>query len=119
MKKRLKMVLADFWKCLKYSSLASMVLVIVSGIFGLILSGGSLLTALDNIKAVLFFVGSAGLIIGAVSILRKDREKEKDWSEWKKRFEIFSYRVTVIIMSIIVLLYGCILDEILFMLNHS
>lgn len=119
MMKRLKKVGADFYKCLKYSSLASMVLVIISGIFSLILSGGSLITALESIKAVLFAAGSAGLIIGAVSILRKDREKEKDWSEWKKRFEIFSYRVTVIIMSIIVLLYGCILDEILFMLNHS
>ena len=59
MKKRLKMVGADFGKCLKYSSLASMVLVIVDGIFGLILSGGSLLTAMENIKAILFFVGSA------------------------------------------------------------
>ncbi|MDW2797362.1 hypothetical protein RZO55_07200 [Clostridium boliviensis] len=103
---------------MKYSSLASMVLVVISGIFGLILSGGNLLNALECIKAVLFAVGSIGLIIGAVSILRKDREKDKDWSEWKKRFEIFTYRVTVIIMSIIVLLYGCISDEFLFMLNH-
>ncbi len=45
------------------------------------LSGGRLLTALDNIKAVLFFLGSIGLIIGAITILRKDREKENDRSE--------------------------------------
>ncbi len=53
--------------------------------------------------------------MGAVSILRKDRENERDWLEWKKRFKIFSYRVAISIMSIIVLLYGCIIDELLFM----
>ncbi len=115
---RLKTAGVDFYKCLKYSSFVSMILVIVSGVCSFIISGGDLATALENIKAVLFGSGSMGLIIAAASILKRDREKEKDWSEWKKRFKIFSYRVTVIIMSVVVLLYGCIADELLFMLNH-
>lgn len=115
---RLKIVGVDFYKCLKYGSLVSIILVIVSGVFSFIISGGSLITTLENIKAVLFASGSIGLMIAAVSILKRDREKEKDWSEWKKRFKIFSYRVTTSIMSIIILLYGCIIDEILFMLYH-
>jgi archaellum biogenesis protein FlaJ (TadC family) len=115
---RLKTVGVDFYKCLKYSSLVSSILVIVSGVSSLLISRGNLITTLESIKAVLFVAGSIGLIIGAASILKKDREKEKDWLEWKKRFKIFSYRVTSVIMSIILLLYGCIVDEIIFMLNH-
>ncbi|WP_139348621.1 hypothetical protein [Clostridium sp. Marseille-P2415] len=115
---RLKTAGVDFFKCLKYSSFVSIILVLVSGACSLAISKGNLITTLESIKAVLFAAGSIGLMIGAVSILKKDRQKEKDWLEWKKRFKIFSYRVTIIIMSIIILLYGCIADEILFMLNH-
>ena len=115
---RLKAAGVDFYKCLKYSSIVSIILVLVSGVCSFIISGGSLITVLESIKAVLFASGSIGLMIAAVSILKRDREKEKDWYEWKKRFKIFSYRVTIGIMSIIILLYGCIIDEILFMLNH-
>jgi hypothetical protein len=115
---RLKTVGVDFYKCLKYSSFVSVILVMVSGVCSFIISGGSLITSLENIKAALFASGSIGLMIAAASIVKRDREKEKDWSEWKKRFKIFSYRITIIIMSMIVLLYGCIADEILFMINH-
>lgn len=116
---RIKNVGIDFYKCVKYSSIVSTILVMVSGVCSFIISKGSLITTLENIKAVLFASGSIGLMIAAASIVKKDREKEKDWSEWKKRFKIFPYRVTIIIMSMIILLYGCIADEILFMINHS
>ena len=115
---RLKILGMDFYKCLKYSSIVSCVLVIVVGVSSFVISRGNLITAMENMKAVLFAAGSIGLIMGAVSIIKKDRDKDKDWLEWKKRFKIFSYRVTISIMSIIILLYGCIIDEILFMLNH-
>lgn len=112
---RIKIMGMDFYKCLKYSSFVSGILVILIGVCSFVISRGNLITALESIKAVLFAVGSIGLIMGAVSIIKKDREKDRDWLEWKKRFEIFSYRVTISIMSIIILLYGCIIDEILFM----
>lgn len=115
---RVKTVGLDFYKCLKYSSLVSGTLVVISGVIGLLISRGSLITTLEGIKEVLFVAGSMGLMIGAASIIKKDRGREKDWLEWKQRFHIFSYRVTFIIMSIVILLYGCIVDEILFMLNH-
>lgn len=113
---RIKIMGMDFYKCLKYSSLVSGILVILIGVSSFVLSRGNLITALEHIKAVLFAIGSIGLIMGAVSIIKKDRETDKDWLEWKKRFEFFSYRLTISIMSIIILLYGCIIDEILFML---
>lgn len=115
---RVKIVGMDFYKCLKYSSIVSCTLVIISGVVSLLISRGSLITTLEGIKGVLFVAGSMGLMIGAGSIIKKDRGREKDWLEWKQRFHIFSYRVTFIIMSIVILLYGCIVDEILFMLNH-
>lgn len=118
MMERLKTVGLDFYKCLKYSSIISGILVVVVGVSSFVISRGNLMAALESMKAILFAAGSIGLIMGAVSILRKDRENEKDWLEWKKRFKIFSYRVAISIMSIIILLYGCIIDELLFMLNH-
>jgi hypothetical protein len=105
----------DFYKCVRYSSFVSGILIILIGVGSFVLSSGNLITALESIKAVLFAIGSIGLIMGAVSIIKKDREKDKDWLEWKKRFEIFSYRLTISVMSIIILLYGCVIDEILFM----
>ncbi len=118
MMERLKTVGSDFYKCLKYSSIISGILVVVTGVISFVISKGNLIASLESMKAILFAAGSMGLIMGAVSILRKDRENEKDWFEWKKRFKIFSYRVTISVMSIIILLYGCIIDELLFMLNH-
>lgn len=112
---RIKIMGMDFYKCLKYSSFVSGILVMLIGVCSFVISRGNLITALESIKAVLFAVGSIGLIMGAVSIIKKDREKDRDWLEWKKRFEIFTYRVTISIISIIILLYGCIIDEILFM----
>jgi hypothetical protein len=105
----------DFYKCVRYSSFVSGILIILIGVGSFVLSSGNLITALESIKAVLFAIGSIGLIMGAVSIIKKDREKDKDWLEWKKRFEIFSYRLTISVISIIILLYGCVIDEILFM----
>ncbi|MBE5977802.1 MAG: hypothetical protein E7249_01540 [Paenibacillaceae bacterium] len=118
MMERLKTVGLDFYKCLKYSSMVSGILAVVTGVISFVISKGNLIASLESMKAILFAAGSMGLIMGAVSILRKDRENEKDWFEWKKRFKIFSYRVTISVMSIIILLYGCIIDELLFMLNH-
>ncbi|WAJ22929.1 hypothetical protein [Lacrimispora xylanolytica] len=115
---RVKIVGMDFYKCMKYSSFVSCTLVIISGVISLLISRGSLITTLESIKGILFAAGSMGLITGAGSIIKKDRGKEKDWLEWKQRFHIFSFRVTFIIMSIVILLYGCIVDEILFVLNH-
>lgn len=118
MMERLKTVGLEFYKCLKYSSMVSGILAVVTGVISFVISKGNLIASLESMKAILFAAGSMGLIMGAVSILRKDRENEKDWFEWKKRFKIFSYRVTISVMSIIILLYGCIIDELLFMLNH-
>ncbi|MBE5991395.1 MAG: hypothetical protein E7247_03265 [Paenibacillaceae bacterium] len=115
---RLKTVGLDFYKCLKYSSMVSGILAVVTGVISFVISKGNLIASLESMKAILFAAGSMGLIMGAVSILRKDRENEKDWFEWKKRFKIFSYRITISVMSIIILLYGCIIDELLFMFNH-
>ena len=115
---RLKTVGLDFYKCLKYSSIISGILAVVVGVSSFVISRGNLMAALESMKAILFAAGSIGLIMGAVSILRKDRENEKDWLEWTKRFKIFSYRVAISITSIIVLLYVCIIDELLFMLYH-
>jgi len=118
MMERLKTVGLDFYKCLKYSSMVSGILAVVTGVISFVISKGNLIASLESMKAILFAAGSMGLIMGAVSILRKDRENEKDWFEWKKRFKIFSYRITISVMSIIILLYGCIIDELLFILNH-
>jgi uncharacterized membrane protein HdeD (DUF308 family) len=115
----LKMIGLDFYKCLKYSSVANLIFVLLTGIISLIVSKANLISTLGSIKTALFLIGSLGLIIGAVSIMKKSRQKELVWIEqWKKKFKVFSYRLTIIIMSIITILYGCIFDEILFKLSH-
>ena len=111
----LKSIGKDLFKCLKYSSVISMVLIILGALMGMITAGLKWISILESVKAGLFIVGSMGLFLGALFILRhRTNEDEEKTAAWKEKFELFSYREVIIVGSIIVLLYGCIIDSILF-----
>lgn len=111
----LKSIGKDLLKCLEYSSVISVILIILGALVGVITAGLKMISILESIKASLFIVGSMGLFLGALFILKhRTNEEEEKTAAWKEKFEIFSYREVIIVGSIIVLLYGCIIDSILF-----
>ena len=110
----LKSIGKDSLKCLEYSSVISVILIILGALVGVITAGLKMISILESIKASLFIVGSMGLFLGALFILKHRTNEEEKTAAWKEKFEIFSYREVIIVGSIIVLLYGCIIDTILF-----
>lgn len=117
MLEKLKVLGKDILKCTKYSCILSVILIIISGLVGLITSKANWMSVLESMKATLFIVGSIGLLIGAVSILLKHRTRNgelEEMEEWKSKFHCISFKVAVITISFVVIICGCIVDQILF-----
>ena len=107
----------DILKSIQYGCVLSSVLTLIGGLLGIITSKTKWISVLESIKATLFVVGSIGLLMGAVAILIKHRKKDSDLEEsdeWKKKFKVISFKTALIIISFVVLIYGCIVDGILF-----
>lgn len=121
MLEELKVLGKDILKCTKYSCILSVILMMISGLIALITSKANWMSVLESMKATLFIVGSIGLLIGAVSILLKHRNKNgelEEMEEWKTKFNCISFKVAVITMSFVVIICGCMIDQILFYMYY-
>lgn len=124
----LKRLSKEILKCLKYACLISSILVIISALVGVIISKANWIGTLECIKATLFIIGSIGLFIGAITIclkgssiqMAKQRDglddADKPMEEWNKKFRCLSFKWAIVIVSFVILLYGCIVDQILFVI---
>jgi hypothetical protein len=114
-----KNILLDLGQCLKIATIISMVVGIISGLAGLIIFKSDLKLNLEIIKATLLILGSLGLLIGSILLIKspyKDKIELKHIYEWKEKYKQFSYKVVIIITSIIIIIYGGIIDWIVFIL---
>ena len=135
----IKCLSKDILKCTKYSCLLSSILILISAIVGAIISKADWIGTLECIKGTLFIVGSIGLFIGAIAIFLKGRPNEltkqhaslenneanshfieedldENMEEWRSKFTYLSFKWAIIILSFIVLGYGCIVDKVLFII---
>ena len=116
--KYFKSILHDLIKCAKLATIISGVAVILSGIIGLIVNKGNFILAVQAIKATLLIVGSFGLILGSILLLKKNSEKEFEHiNEWKEKYIKFSYKVVIVISSFIIIFYGSIIDWTIIIFN--
>ena len=107
--------LKDFIKCMVFGSLISFGIIIVIGIVSLIITKFNLMLSLQYVKSALLIIGPLGLMLGALLILKIREEKELTFIEqWEKKFSMFSYRVVLILVSIVIVFYGGIIDWIIF-----
>jgi len=112
---KLRKILRDFIKCLFTGSLISIGIIILIGIISLLIMKFNWRQSLQVVKSTLLIIGPLGLMLGALLILKKREEKELIYIEqWKKRFNIFSYKVVLIVVSLVIVFYGGLIDWILF-----
>ncbi len=113
---KLRKILRDFIKCLFIGSLISIGIIILIGIISLLITKFNWINSLEIVKSTLLIIGPLGLMLGALLILKKREEKELIYIEqWKKRYNIFSYKVVLIIVSLVIVFYGGFIDWILFL----
>lgn len=115
---KLKAILLDLLECIKLSSLIGCILILVSGLISVIVSKANRVSVLESIRGILFVIGSIGLIIGAMMLLKKRSEKQSDYLEdWKVKYKIISFKQMIIVSSSILIIYGCLIDWILFIIS--
>lgn len=109
--KKLIGALKDFIKCIIVGSLISLVIILVVGIISLLVSKFNWQQALQVVRSTLLIIGPLGIILGALLILKKRDEKELLFiDQWKKRYNVFSYKIVLIVVSLIIVLYGGAID---------
>ncbi|MGG7059565.1 hypothetical protein ACQPUY_12020 [Clostridium nigeriense] len=109
--KKLIGALKDFIKCIIVGSLISLVIILVVGIISLLVSKFNWQQALQVVRSAFLIIGPLGMILGALLILKKRDEKELLFiDQWKKRYNVFSYKIVLIVVSLIIVLYGGAID---------
>lgn len=113
---KLKTILLDLLRCIKLSSLLAGLFILVSGLLSAILSKGHIVSILESMRGILFVAGSLGLLIGSIMLLRKRSEKQSDdLEDWKRKYKILSIKQMIVISSSLLIIYGCLVDWILWM----
>lgn len=104
-------IIKDFIKCLFVGSCISFGIIIIVGIISLLISKFDWIQSLQIVRSSILIIGSLGIVLGALLILKKRKEKELQFKEqWQKRYSVFSYRAVIIVNSFIIILYGGAVD---------
>jgi len=112
-------VIKDFIKCIFVSSCISFGIIIIVGIISLLVSKFDWRQSLEVVRSAILIIGSLGIVLGALLILKKRNEKELQFKDqWQKKYSIFSYRIVVIVDSFIIILYGGVIDWLIISFVH-
>lgn len=111
---KLKEILLEALKCGIISSIVSGVLLLISALVSLIVTSGNIIKILESMRAALFIVGSLGLLIGAIMLLKRPTSETAHINKsWREKFKYLSYKQFIILFSAVMIGYGCIVDYIL------
>ncbi|WP_291650285.1 hypothetical protein [Clostridium sp.] len=112
--RKLNGIINDFIKCMIIGSFISLAIILGGGIISLIISKFNWQQSLNIVRSALLIIGPLGMILGAILILRKREEKELLFiDQWREKYRVFSYKIVLIIVSLIVILYGGTIDWII------
>lgn len=108
---KLNRIMKDFIKCVIVGSCISLGIIFIIGIISLLVSRFNWRQSLQIIRSALLIIGPLGMILGAILILKKRDEKELLFiNQWKIKYSMFSYRIVLIVVSFIIILYGGVID---------
>lgn len=109
--KKLSGIIKDFVKCIIFGSFISLVITFIVGITSLLVSKFNWQQSLQIVRSTLLIIGPLGMILGAILILKKKDEKELIFiDQWKEKYNVFSYKTVLIVISCIIILYGGVID---------
>lgn len=105
----------DTLKVMTAATMVTLVFAVSAFVLEIAVHGISLSKALEWIRAGLFIIGSLGLLLFALFIIKnKTEEKMKYERQWKAKFYEFNFVTVVFIFSITILFYGILFDAVLF-----
>lgn len=109
--KKLNEFIKDFIKCIIWGSFVSLVITFLFGTISLLVSKFNWQQSLEIVRSTLLIIGPLGMILGAILILKKRDEKELVFiDQWEKNYNMFSYKIVLILVSCIIILYGGAID---------
>lgn len=109
--KKIKEFLEDLCRCVLMGLALSAIISIVVGIICVFIYKGNIINIINGIKTVLICIGALGMILVAILILKRNKEKTMEHiNEWKKKYKVFSYKGVMLIVTITILICGGIID---------
>ncbi|MCQ2968890.1 MAG: hypothetical protein MJ191_01985 [Clostridium sp.] len=113
--KKLSQIFNDIFKCIAIGITLTVSLSIVIAIICLFSYKGNIINIVSVIKTVLIFIGAFGMILVAILIMKKKKEKPMQYiNEWKKRYKILSYKYVMLFVTLTILTCGGIIDWVLY-----
>lgn len=100
----------------------SLILAVLGGLIAVFTQNGDsiLERLLQGSSAALFVGGSFGLFISAFFILKnKSKDKEKYKKDWRRKFHVFTYQGAILCISLVILLFGSVIDWIFYSFIRS
>jgi uncharacterized protein with PQ loop repeat len=105
----------DTIKVTVIASIVSLILSLVISFVQLLAYGINIIKILEGIRMILFIVGSLGLLLWALFIIKKKNNAIlKHERQWRSKFSEFNFETVLLIFSSIILFYGITFDLILF-----
>lgn len=115
---KLNGIIKDFIKCIIIGSFISLAMILGVGIISLIISKFNWQQSSNIVRSGLLIIGPLGMILGSILILRRREEKKFLFiDQWKEKYSVFSYKIVLIIISLIIILYGGAIDWIIMNFN--
>lgn len=112
---RLKNIFWDLFKTFRIGSYISLAIIILVSTGSVIANGNDFNKILLYARAGLFIIGSLGLLVSSMFILKTNsRRNLKNQDAWKEKFKEFSFVSVILIASMIILVYGIFIDFVLF-----
>jgi integral membrane sensor domain MASE1 len=112
---RIKGYIEDIVKVTIIASMVSLALSLVISSIGLLIYGFDAIKILESVRMFLFMIGSLGLLLGALFVIKKkNNELLKHEREWKAKFREFNFVTVLLMFSSLVLFYGIIFDFMLY-----
>lgn len=113
--KKITDIMRDLWRCIITGILLSTVLSIIVGIICLVVYKGDLISIVNGIKTVLICIGAFLMILVAILIMKRNKEKPmENVTQWKDKYRVFSYKAVFLFVAVTILILGGIIDWFLY-----
>ena len=113
--KKLSELFKDIIRCIAMGIALSAIISIVIAIICVFMYKGNIINIVSGIKTVLICIGALGMILVAILLLKKQKEKPMEYiNEWKKKYKILSYKWVMLFVTLTILICGGFIDWFLY-----
>lgn len=113
--KKLSEIFKDIFRCIAMGIALSASISTVIAIICVFMYKGNIVNIVGGIKTVLICIGALGMILVAILLMKKKKEKPMEYiNEWKKKYKVLSYKMVMLFVTLTILICGGIIDWFLY-----